>query len=171
VTSPVRTTRIFLPSDQQQIEWLYARTPRASGVSSRPARLPADLRNIDEAFARFWVVVESTSDEDVVVGMAGVQDVAMDSVEPPLAPFISTERTLRLHRVTVAPERWRFGIGRMLVAAAVEWARLNNFASLVLETTPQQEAAVALYLATGFTDIGRTQFGIWELIWFEQKVH
>lgn len=102
--------------------------------------------------------------------MAGVQAVEVDSVEPPLAPFINTERTLRLHRVTVAPERWRHGIGRVLVAAALEWARFNNFESLVLETTPQQEAAVALYLATGFGEIGRTMFGAWELIWFEQKV-
>jgi GNAT superfamily N-acetyltransferase len=161
---------LFAPSDQEQIEWLYARTPRASGVASRPARLPSDLRNIDQAFARFWVVVESTDDDEVVVGMAGVQDVGVDSVEPPLAPFINTERTLRLHRVTVAPERWRHGIGRMLVGAALEWARLHNFASLVLETTPQQEAAVALYLASGFSEIGRTNFGIWELIWFGQRL-
>ncbi len=77
---------------------------------------------------------------------------------------------MRLHHVAVAPERWRHGIGRELVRAALEWTRLNDFSSLVLETTTPQEAAVGLYLATGFTEIGRTKFGIWELIWFEQRL-
>jgi GNAT superfamily N-acetyltransferase len=108
--------------------------------------------------------------DDAIVGMAGVQDVGMDSIEPALAPFINAESAMRLHRVSVAPERWRHGIGSELVRTALEWARLNNHSSFVLETTPQQEAAVALYVATGFTEIGRTKFGVWDIIWFEQPL-
>jgi GNAT superfamily N-acetyltransferase len=139
--------------------------------------VPDDLKSIEAYFARFWIVLEraSTGDRsrglnDAIVGMAGVQDIATDSIEPALAPFIKTERTMRLHRVSVAPERWRLGIGRQLVQTALEWARLNGYGSLVLETTPQQEAAVALYLTMGFTEIGRTKFGVWDLMWFERKL-
>jgi len=170
VSPTTRITRVRVTSDQAQIEQLYARTPRAGEVAAPPANLPPDLKNIDQYFARFWVVVEPMDDAEVVVAMAGVQDVGLDAIDPPLAPFIDANRVVRLHRVTVAPERWRSGIGRGLVGVALEWARRNNFRSMVLETTPQQEAAVAMYLAAGFSEIGRTKFGLWELIWFEQRL-
>ena len=82
----------------------------------------------------------------------------------------STRPTARPHRVTVAPERWRRGIGARLVHQAIDAARDEKFEAIILETTPQQEPAVQLYRAIGFAERGRSMLGKWEMIWFELKL-
>jgi GNAT superfamily N-acetyltransferase len=88
------------------------------------------------------------------------------SVPPP--EFVTfDQRTLRLDLMRVAPERQRRGIGRVLTATAVQWARDSGYGRIILDTTPQQEAAVALYTACGFVDRGRSTIGGYEIVWFE----
>jgi ribosomal protein S18 acetylase RimI-like enzyme len=41
---------------------------------------------------------------------------------------------------------------------------------MILETTPQQEAAVEFYRATGFTEQGRSTIGRFELVWFRRAL-
>ena len=74
---------------------------------------------------------------------------------------------VRLNYVRVVPERWRYGIGRLLSRIAIDWARDHGYEAVILETTPQQEAAVALYKTMGFTEMGRSTVGKYELVWFE----
>lgn len=102
--------------------------------------------------------------------MTAVAD-ASRAIDVPVPDSIdAAEPTARLHHVTVAPERWRQGIGRRLVLTAVEWARQTGYKAVTLNTTPQQEAAVALYEATGFTDVGRSWAGPYELVWFRMDL-
>lgn len=55
----------------------------------------------------------------------------------------------------VAPTHRRQGIGRMLVDAAVEWARDGGYREAVLWATENNEPAKALYQAAGFELTGR----------------
>ena len=70
----------------------------------------------------------------------------------------------------IAPERWRRGIGRMLTHTAIDWARDRGFKAIIVETAPQQEAAVALYESMDFRKRGTSVVGEYELIWFKLRV-
>ena len=160
------TIRLYQPTDQAQVEWLYARTPPAGQVAWRPMTLPAELGHIPNTFARFWVASEPIPQGEAIVGMAAVADADL-AIGAPVPEFLATtEPTARMHYVRVAPERWRQGIGRRLVMTAVEWARECGYRAVILDTTPEQAAAVALYEATAFAEAGRTRLGAYELIWF-----
>jgi GNAT superfamily N-acetyltransferase len=162
--------RPYQPADQPQIEWLHTRTPPAGQVAWRPYPVPDDLARIPETFARFFVAAEPIPDGEAIVGACAVAD-AGRAIGVPVPAFLETaEPTARLHLVRVAPERWRLGIGRLLTLAAIEWARAQGYRAMILETTPQQEAAVALYRATGFADAGRSMAGRYELVWFRQTL-
>lgn len=166
------TLRLFQPGDQDQVEWLQKRTPAAAQVAWREATVPDDLRRIPERYAAFWVAVEALQNHggasDAIVGMAGMTRVADVAVGPPVPDFLDAPPgTARLHRMRVAPERWHRGIGRELAQAALDWARYEKFASVILETTPQQEAAVSLYRSLGFVEKGRSALGPYELVWFQ----
>jgi GNAT superfamily N-acetyltransferase len=163
--------RPYEASDQPHIEWLYARTPPAGQVARTPAALSPELQRIPEAFLQFWVAVEATADGDAIIGMTGATPAADTAIDPPVAEFVDQRPgVVRLHHVTVAPERWRSGVGRALVTTALEWARACGMHAAVVETTAQQEAAIQLYLATGFREIGRSMFGRFELVWFQQPL-
>ena len=169
------TIRRFQPADQDQIEWLQKRTPAAGQVAWREATVPDDLRRIPESFAAFWVAVEALRDRsganEAIVGMVGMTRIATVAVGPPVPDFLTAPPgTARLHRMRVAPERWRRGIGRELARTALDWAREENFDSVILETTPQQTAAVRLYEALGFVDVGRSKIGAYDLIWFKLEL-
>jgi GNAT superfamily N-acetyltransferase len=128
--------------------------------------LPDDLRHISGTFASFWVAAEPIPEGEAIVGITGVADASLP-LDVPVPDFvIAAEPTARLHHVAVAPERQRRGIGRQLVLTAVEWARENGYKTVILNTPPDQEAAVALYVATGFTVMGRNWFGPYETVWF-----
>lgn len=166
------TLRFFQPGDQDQVEWLQKRTPAAGQVAWREATVPRDLRHIPESFGAFWVAVESLEDRsgasDAIVGMVGISRVAAVDVGPPVPDFLVTApSTARLHRMRVAPERWRRGIGNALAQATLDWAREEKCESIILETTPQQEAAVSLYRSLGFVEKGRSALGPYELVWFQ----
>ncbi len=166
------TIRLYRPADHTQIEWLYQRTPPAGQVAWHPMRLPDDLKRIPQHFVAFWVAVQRVRDEvEAVVGITGVARVGAVATGAPVPDFLETTRpTARLHHVAVAPERWRHGIGAKLVRTAIDWARDEGFEKLILETTPQQEAALQLYRAIGFVETGRSMLGTWELVWFEMDL-
>jgi ribosomal protein S18 acetylase RimI-like enzyme len=52
-------------------------------------------------------------------------------------------------------EAWRRrGLGRELTMRVIKYARGRDYAAMCLETVPQLEAAIALYLDLGFKEIG-----------------
>jgi len=163
------TVRLYDPADQTQIEWLYSRTPPAGQVAWQPMRLPEDLLLIPQHYVAFWVALERVSDQvEAMVGMTGVTRVGSVAPGVPVPDFVDTRcPTARLHHVCVAPERWRHGIGARLVRRAIDCARDDGFEKLILETTPQQEAAVSLYRSLGFVEKGRSALGPYELVWFQ----
>jgi GNAT superfamily N-acetyltransferase len=163
--------RPYEKSEQEGVLWLYQRTPPAGRVYVRPAEPPADLTAIDQSFTTFWVALEDTNDGSAVVGITGLERVngRASSLDLPIPGSVSIEGpTARLHHVMVVPERQRRGIGRALMATAIEWARSSGYVRLILNTTSEQEAAVLFYAGLGFQEITSTTYQRWELMWLEQ---
>jgi ribosomal protein S18 acetylase RimI-like enzyme len=161
------TIRPYQPSDQPQIRSLHDRTPPAGSMYLGPQVWFPDLDDIPGNFLAFWVATEPARAGERVVGMVGVE--APDDEVPP-SVLGGRAGVVRLQHMRVAPERQRQGVGRRLTETVVEWARDHSYKVVILETTPQQEAALALYTAMGFCEIGRSMVGRYELVWFELTV-
>ncbi len=63
--------------------------------------------------------------------------------------------TAEVKRVFVKPEYRRFGIGRSLLWQLENYARGNNFSTLILETGAPLVAAMKLYEKIGYQEIDR----------------
>ena len=168
--------RPYEPADQPQIRWLHDRTPPAGQVATSPQKWFPELEDIAANFVAFWVAVERTAGKDSIVGMAGLEAAGTTTLGAPLPDFMGitapdsldpTRPTVRLEVMRVAPERQRRGVGRALTQTAIDWAREHEYEAIILNTTPQQRAAVALYEAMGFGRKGTSTIGRYELIWFE----
>jgi len=160
--------RAFEPTDQERVRWLFARTPPWGRTYPRPEPLPADLEQIPTFYpAGCFVAVEDDQAGEAIVGLVAVA--AVDATEKGQLPqFLKPASKLsRIHWVSVAPERWRLGIGRRLTETAIEWSRTNDCRATILETTVQQEGPIALYEALGFVEKGRTTLGRYQQVWFE----
>jgi ribosomal protein S18 acetylase RimI-like enzyme len=168
------TIRQYSPDDLPGIRWLHDRTPPAGQISVRPQRWPEMLDDIPSHFEAFWVATEMQDGVEAIVGMAGVQVVHGTDPDvmgvPVPAEFLSALPTARLEAVRVAPERQRRGIGRDLTQTAIDWAVAHGFRRLILDTTVQQEAAVALYTSMGFHTLGITEFGRWQIAWLARDL-
>jgi len=168
---PQTSVRRFKPADGPQIRWLHDRTPNAGEVAIRPQKWPEALNDIAGNFEAFWVAVEQTAKGEAIVGMLGVTQAGSPAEVTPVPDFVGQlKRTGRIDYVRVAPERQRRGIGRLLTNTAIAGARQAGFARLIVETTPQQPAAIALYESTGFQEAGRSNFENYELVWLELKL-
>jgi GNAT superfamily N-acetyltransferase len=163
--------RHYRKTDQAQLRWLYERTPPAGQVAYAPQPWDGHLEHIDEHYVSFWVAIHTDGERQGVVGALGLERVGEISIGPPVPDFIDTARpTVRIHEMRTAPELQRQGIGRQLLDAALEWSRGQRYELMILETTRQQEAAVAFYEATGFTAAGHSVIGRWDLVWFWRRL-
>jgi len=162
--------RRYEDSDYEQFRWLRTRTPPAGLVSREPEPWDPELDRLSELFVESWVAVEDDGEQESIVGSVCLEEVKDIPVGPPVPEFLDVVgRTGRLHEMRVAPERQRRGIGTLLMNAVVAWCRAKGYESLILETTPQQEAAVEFYMAAGFVERGRSMIGEWELVWFGMR--
>ncbi len=163
--------RAYRETDYAQFRWLYERTPPAGQVASAPQPWNDYLDHIADHYVAFFVAVEVDGDQESTVGSAGLEHVGETSVGPLVPDFIEvTRRTVRLQEMRTAPECQRRGIGRLLLAEAIEWARAHDYMRMIMETTPQQEAAVEFYRGIGFIEQGGSMIGRWELVWFARDL-
>ena len=61
--------------------------------------------------------------------------------------------SFELAKMAVAPEARGRGIGEMLMAGCIEFARDSGAKSIILESNTKQEAAIKLYRKFGFVEI------------------
>ncbi len=153
------------PADGAGVRALHDRTPPAGSLAGGfPQQWPDDLNRIPEVFLAFWVVTTERDGVQEIVGMAGVKAVD-DEVPLDLFPGAGDrKRMIRLLRMRVAPEWRRRGIGSRLVETVVAWARESGYRSVILETTMEQEPAVALYRRHRFVEIGRSALERYTLV-------
>lgn len=155
--------RRYVGTDDAGIRALHDRTPpdgsfRTDEVQPWPER----LNDIAEHFDAFWVATDGAA----LVGMVGLERGGVAAPE-----FVgSLDGSLRLTTLRVAPERQGSGIGRRLIATAVDWARANGSSRIVLDTTLQQRGAIALYERAGFSRLGHSVLGAYNLVWFERRL-
>lgn len=57
--------------------------------------------------------------------------------------------------ITIVPESQRRGLGARLLDQLLDVARSHRAARMILEVRPSNDAGLALYRRTGFTEIGR----------------
>jgi GNAT superfamily N-acetyltransferase len=156
--------RRYRAADQPDIRTLHDRTPPAGQPATGPQPWPQDLDRIPTTYLAFWVAVAEPGGTGQVVGMVGLL--------PPDAAVLQAvgagrERSVQLKRMRVAPEWQRRGIGRRLLQTAIAWARSEGYERMLLETTAEQAAAIALYRAAGFLPVGTSMAGAYTLLWFE----
>jgi len=95
-------------------------------------------RQMRDALLRRWCVGWVATDGRDLVGDLTVFDIERD--EPELGMIVAAT-----HR--------RRGIGRALLACAIDWAHANEKPALTLRVFPDNDAARELYLASGFVDV------------------
>jgi molybdopterin-guanine dinucleotide biosynthesis protein A len=113
---------------------LVSDTLREFGFEPDPAIDP-DLDDPTQTYAALWVVLEG----DDVVGSIAVRDLG--------------DRRLELKRMYLRPSQRGRGLGRRLLATALEWARAHGTRTIRLDTTEEMEAARHLYEQHGFRRI------------------
>lgn len=96
------------------------------------------VRSMRDALLNRWCVGWVAVDGRDVVGDCTVFDIDRDDPE--------------LGMIVAATHR-RLGIGRALMASAVEWAQANAKTALTLRVFPDNDAARTLYRASGFVDV------------------
>lgn len=123
----------------EYIRFVCADVRRAFGVVFDPARLiEITLAGLDKVVPPEGRTLVAEAEDGTRLGMAFLRPSGPDAME--------------IKRLYVPPAGRGKGAGKALVQAAIDHARDAGRASLRLDTTPNLEAAIALYRAHGFED-------------------
>ena len=161
------TLRPYEESDHERVRWLFTRTPPWGRTYPLPEPVPGEIERMPPHFLCPLVATEMDIAGEAIVGFAAAGPAHHDGMDA-LPEFVtSPEDSAQLFWMSVAPERWRLGIGRRLVEAVSEWARDAGFGAVILETNIEQRGAQATYEACGFVKIGENVLGDrWHQIWY-----
>ena len=113
---------------------------------------PAVLTIDEAAFDRFWAL-DRRGLEDAVRATPSARFRVSTDAEGVVTGYAVTGRAAErgyLQRLAVDPARHRAGVGRALVADGLRWLRRSGTSVAVVNTQEGNDAALALYLATGF---------------------
>jgi GNAT superfamily N-acetyltransferase len=140
VTRPTWTIRPKGERDAEAVVALIAEVAREGRwiATEWPFDTEERARTLREALLARRCVGWVALDGRELVGDLDVYDLAQD--EPELG-------------MVVAASHRRRGIGRALLESAAGWARVNGKTALRLRVFPDNEAARALYRATGFVEL------------------
>lgn len=124
----------FRPEHAEGFRALVGDTLREFGFEPDPA-LDPDLSDPAEAYEALWIATTN----DVVVG-----SVALRRIGP---------GALQLKRMYLMPGQRGRGLGRRLLATALDWARRDHADVITLDTTERMEEARRLYEQHGFVRV------------------
>ena len=136
----------------------------ANAMLFKAVRLRA-LRDTPTAFSSTYAAESRLSDRNWIEraqewsGKRLTTYLAMD-VENPcgiVSGFLQQDDPTCAHLASmwVAPSHRRSGIGRMLVNAIIEWARLRGADTLQLTVTSNNDPAIEFYKSLGFSPTGK----------------
>lgn len=124
---------------------------------------PADLKRYLEETYPVEKMSEDLADPNVEVRIAfsGKRMAAYCKIGPVKLPFdVGPEPALELHRVYVFKARQGVGVGRILLAWAIERARQRGAKNLFLGVWQGNHRAIALYENRGFQKVGTYKFRV-----------
>ena len=101
----------------------------------------------------------ATYEEELAGLPAGYERILLAERSTAVAGCVALRRInpedCEMKRLFVRPEHQGHGLGRILIAAAVDEATRLGFQRLLLDTLPTMARAIELYRAMGFTPIAR----------------
>jgi ribosomal protein S18 acetylase RimI-like enzyme len=137
------------PDDFEAAVDVYVR----SSIGRLDGQRPLDHRVADVADSirdpESWLFI--AKDDEVPVGMALTMPSREAHRSGPLVAGLCY-----LYLIFVVPERWREGIGGMLLDAVLVDARARGYSRIHLHTHNENERSHALYRSRGFAVTGRT---------------
>lgn len=126
---------------------------------------PNDLKQyLDETYALDAMRADLRDPQvEVRVAFSGRRMVAYCKIGPCKLPFdTGPEPALELHRVYVYQARQGVGVGRILLAWAIERARQRGAKQLLLGVWESNTRAIAVYESRGFEKVGTYKFRVGE---------
>ncbi len=124
---------------------------------------PGDLRKyLDDTYSISRMEADLKDPEvEVRISFSGRKMVAYCKIGPCKLPFdVGPEPALELHRVYVYQAGQGVGVGRILLAWAIERARQRGAKNLFLGVWESNERAIALYESRGFEKVGGYKFKV-----------
>jgi GNAT superfamily N-acetyltransferase len=124
----------FRPEHEEGFRSLVADTLAEFGFSADPDVDP-DLADPTVYYAALWIALSGGD----VVGSIALRDLG--------------DRTIELRRMYLRPVCRGRGVGRRLLATALDWSRANGTRTIKLDTTERMAAARHLYEQHGFVRV------------------
>ncbi|WP_123535676.1 GNAT family N-acetyltransferase [Halosimplex salinum] len=165
--------RRYEPGDEDAVWDLHERALRDVGAYDEAyAHLDADLRAVESEYldAGGEFLVGEVERRDASGTDSGL--VAMGAIKP--SPDVdhheSDPDTVVVRRMRVDPEQQRRGFGSAILGELETRAADLGFDRLVLDTTPDQMSAIALYESFGYSEVRRESTPAGERIVFEKHL-
>jgi GNAT superfamily N-acetyltransferase len=92
--------------------------------------------------------------DGAIVGTIVVQPTYLENT----CEYFTRTGVAAAHQFGVEPALQRFGIGRMLLRRAEEWAVCNGFSELSLDTAERATHLIAMYKKAGYRHVGWVQW-------------
>jgi len=169
--------RRYEPRDADAVWALHERALRDIGAFDEAyAHLDADLREIEDAYLAaggdFLVGEPATDTSDREAGGDDASIIAMGGLQPATAVdhHGGGAATGVVRRMRVDPSHQRRGHGRTVLETLESRARDLGFDRLVLDTTPRQTAAMALYESAGYAETRRESTPAGEMVFYAKPL-
>lgn len=130
-------------NDWQDARELVSTYLDALGLSPCTGDSAAELSELDQRYGPPGGALMLARVEGEAVGCCALK---------PL-PDVDHSNACEMKRLFVRPEARKLGLGRLLVEAVVESARVAGYSCILLDTLNEMEAARALYEEVGFFEI------------------
>lgn len=151
------TLRRYRPEDAEAVWELHVLALDAVGALAPPGPHDADLQAIERVYL--------DGRGEFLVGTVGDRPVAMGALRF-YAPGCAELKRMRVH-----PDHQGRGFGRAVLEALEARASELGYARVVLDTTPKQTAAIALYRKHGYALVEQRAIRGWDALVFEKHVH
>ncbi len=164
----------YRPEDEPEVQAMFVRAGQAEKEHDPRWMMippPSVSRSISEDFEAFWVAEQEEQNTTRLVGIIGIQEFSPKEIIPSSHSLVqdwqSLGRVAELRRLRVMPEMRGQGLGIRLCQTVIEWARMQKYDLLVVNTTTPQLPALQLYRKLGFQEAGKSFIGKYELVWLE----
>ena len=148
--------RRYQESDHDQVWSLHNLALHSTGAHAGNGPWDDDLYRVEKVYLDYG--------GEFLVGLQGGMIVAMGALKR------SSGDRVEIKRMRVHPEFQRRGFGREILRRLEARAIELGYTTSHLDTTTQQVAAQKLYAQSGYSEIGRTTSGQFDVILYEKRL-